>query len=129
MNILDKFGSIGTVAGGFGMSCCLPLFATISSAVGLGFLARYGSQLNYLMQAAAVLAVAGTLWAYRRHKNALPVILSVLGAALILYSVNTDMNANVIYGGMIGLIAAAVLNSVFARRCGNCETSGEARCS
>lgn len=81
------------------------------------------------MQAAAVLALAGTLWASRKHKNALPVILSVLGAASIIYAVNTDMNANVIYGGMAGLIGAAILNAVFARKCGNCETYGRSECS
>lgn len=129
MNIFDKVGSAGTVVGGFGIPCCLPLFAAASSALGLGFLARYGAQFGYLMQAAAVLALAGTLWAYRTHRNALPVILNILGAASIIYAVNTDMNANLIYGGMIGLIAAAILNSVFARRCGNCGTGGEEQCN
>lgn len=129
MNVLDKVGSIGTIIGGFGMSCCLPLFAAVGSAIGLGFLARYASAMNYLMQAAVVLAVAGTIWAYRKHKNVLPVILSVLSAGLILYAVNTDMNANFIYGGMAGLAASAILNAVFARRCGNRETGGELKCS
>lgn len=129
MNILDKIGSLGAVLGGFGIACCLPLFAAVGSAIGLGFLARYEPEMNYLMQAAVVLAVAGTLWAYRKHKNLLPVILSVVSAGLILYAVNTDLNANLIYGGMIGLVATAVLNAVFARRYGNCETGGAAQCN
>lgn len=129
MNILDKIGSIGAIFAGFGISCCLPLFAAVGSAIGLGFLARYESKMNYLMQAAVVLAVAGTLWVYRKHKNILPVVLSVLSAGLILYAVNSDMSANFIYSGMAGLAATAILNAVFARRCGNRETGGEVKCS
>lgn len=126
MNILDKIGSIGAIVAGFGISCCLPLFAAVGSAIGLGFLARYESTMNYFMQAAVVLAVAGTLWAYRKHKNIFPVILSVFSAFAIIYAVNTDMSANFIYGGMIGLAATAVLNAIFTKRCGNCEIGDKA---
>jgi hypothetical protein len=37
MNILDKLGSLGAVVAAFGMSCCLPLFATVGSVIGLVF--------------------------------------------------------------------------------------------
>ena len=126
MNILDKLGSLGAIVAAFGMSCCLPLFAAVGSVVGLGFLAQYEYQMFYMMQVAVVLAVAGTIWAYRKHKNILPVALAVLSAGLIIYAVNNDLNAYLIYGGMIGLIATAILNAVFTRRCGNCEVGGAA---
>jgi hypothetical protein len=129
MNILDKLGSIGTFVAAFGMSCCLPLFAFVGSAIGLGFLARYEYEMFYAMQAAAVLAVAGTLWSYRRHRNILPVAVGVLSAGLILYSVNTTLDSLLIYGGMVGLVGTAILNAIFARRCGNCAVGGEAKCS
>ena len=129
MNILDKLGSFGAIVAAFGMSCCLPLFATVGSVVGLGFLARYEYEMFYVMQCAVVLAVAGTVWAYLKHKNILPVMLSVLSAVLILYAVNTNPNSYLIYGGMMGLITAAVLNAIYAKRCGNCEIGGEAKCS
>ena len=86
MNILDKLGSLGTIVAAFGMSCCLPLFAVVGSAVGLGFLAQYEYEMFYVMQVAVVLAVAGTVWAYRKHKNSLPVILSGVSAISILFS-------------------------------------------
>ena len=121
MNILDEIGASGTIVAAFGMSCCLPLFAVIGSAIGLGFLAQYESEMNYFMQAAVVLAVAGTIWAYRRHKNILPVVLGILSGGLILYAVNTDLNSSFIYGGLIGLVTTVILNAIFTKRCGNCE--------
>ena len=53
----------------------------------------------------------------------------ILSAVLILYAVNTNPNSYLIYGGMIGLITAAVLNAIYAKNCGNCEIGGEAKCS
>lgn len=124
MNILDKIGASGTIVAAFGMSCCLPLFAAVGSALGLSFLAQYEAQMNYLMQVAVVLAIAGTIWAYRTHKNILPVVLAILSGGLIVYAVNTDMSSTLIYSGLAGLVATAILNAVFARRCGNCKTGG-----
>lgn len=126
MNILDKIGVSGTIVAGFGLSCCLPLFAAVGSAIGLGFLARYESQMNYLMQSAVVLAVAGTIWAYRTHRDILPAILAVFSGGLIFYAVNIDLNSTLIYPGLTGLTAAAVLNAIFTKRCGNCEIGGKA---
>ncbi len=124
MNILDKVGSVGTLIAAFGMSCCLPVFATGGAAIGLGFLAEYESEMIYLMQAAVVLAVGGTLWAFRKHRHILPAVFGVLSAVLILHAVNTDLNAYLIYGGLIGLAVTAVLNTIYAKRCGNCEIGG-----
>ena len=128
-NIFDKIGSIGTLVAAFGMSCCLPLFAAVGSVVGLGFLARYEYEMFYVMQVAAVLAALGTLWAFRRHKNLLPVILGFTSAGLIIYAVNTSLNTWLIYGGMVGLIGTAILNSIFARKCGECSVGGELKCN
>lgn len=128
-NIFDKLGSIGTFIAAFGMSCCLPLFAAVGSVVGLGFLARYEHEMFYVMQGAAVLAALGTLWAFRRHKNLLPVILGFASAGLILYAVNTSLNMWLIYAGMVGLVGTSILNSIFARRCGQCTVGGELECN
>jgi mercuric ion transport protein len=125
MNVLDKIGAGGTIAAAFGMSCCLPLFAVVGSAIGLGFLAQYESEMNYLMQAAVVLAVVGTLWAYRKHRSILPVIIGIVSAGVIIYSVNTNMNSSLIYGGLAGLVATAILNAIYTKRCGNCEIGGK----
>ena len=129
INILDKLGSVGTLIAAFGMSCCLPLFAAVGSVVGLGFLAQYEYEMFYVMQGAAVLAALGTLWAFRRHKNILPVILGFISAGLILYAVNTTLDMWLIYSGMIGLVGTSILNSIFVRRCGNCAVGGELKCS
>lgn len=129
MNVLDKLGSVGTIIAAFGMSCCLPLFAAVGSAIGIGFLARYEYEMFYGMQIAAVLSVAGTLWAYRHHKSIVPVITGVLSTGLIVYSVNTSLDSSLIYSGMFGLIATAILNAVYAKRCGDCRVEGGQHCN
>lgn len=129
IQVLDKVGSLGTFIAAFGMSCCLPLFAAVGSAVGLGFLARYEYEMFYVMQGAVVFAVFGTLWAYRRHKNVLPVILGVLSASLIIYALNTTLDSRLIYSGLVGLIGTSILNTIYARRCGKCVVRGDLKCS
>jgi len=126
MSILDKIGTLGALGSAFGMACCLPIFAAVGSAIGLSFLAEYEPQMNYLMQAAALMAAAGTIWSYRRHKSVVPGIVSAAAAASIIYSINTDMNAGLIYVGLIGLVIAAVSNALYIRKCGNCEIGGKA---
>ncbi len=43
-------------------------------------------------------------------------ILGILSAGLIIYAVNTTLNSQLIYGGLIGLVGTSILNTVYARR-------------
>ena len=71
----------------------------------------------YAMQALVVLALVGTFIAYRGHRKIAPLLLGIVSTGSILYSVNTDMNIYLLYGGMAGLLIVAVWNSIEGRRC------------
>ena len=116
-NILDKVGSIGVIIAGAAVPCCFPFLSLIGSILGLSFLAPYQAYVMYAMQVLVVLALVGTVIAYRGHRKVLPLMLGILSTASVLYSVNTNLNIYLLYGGMAGLLTVAVWNSIEGRRC------------
>jgi len=116
-NVLDKVGSVGAVIMGAAVPCCFPFLSLIGGILGLSFLAPYESYVMYAMQALVLLALVGSGIAYRGHRKIVPLILSVVSTAAVLYAVNTDLNIYLIYGGMVGLIIVAIWNSIEAKRC------------
>ena len=116
-NILDKVGSVGAVLAGAAVPCCFPFLSLIGSILGLSFLAPYQNYVMYAMQALVMLALVGTVIAYRGHRKILPLILGVFSTAAVLYAVNTNMNIYLLYGGLAGLLIVAVWNSIEGRRC------------
>lgn len=116
-NILDKVGSIGALIAGAAVPCCFPFLSLIGSILGLTFLAPYEKYILYTMQALVVIALIGTVIAYRGHRKVLPLILGFLSTAAVLYALNTDMNVKILYSGLAGLLIVAVWNSIEAKRC------------
>jgi hypothetical protein len=122
-NILDKLGSVGAVIAGAAVPCCFPFLSLFGSILGLSFFARYESVIMYLLQGLVVLALVGSVIAYRGHRKILPLILSVLSTAAVLYGMNSGLDIYFIYSGMIGLLIVAVWNTIEARRCAEaCKT-------
>lgn len=116
-NILDKVGSIGAVIAGAAVPCCFPFLSLVGSILGLTFLAPYETYILYAMQVLVVIALIGTVIAYRGHRKILPFILSVLSTVAVLYALNTNMNIKILYSGLAGLIIVAIWNSIEAKRC------------
>jgi len=116
-NILDKVGSVGAVVAGAAVPCCFPFLSLVGSILGLSFFARYESLIMYLLQGLVVVALIGSIIAYRGHRKILPLVLSALSTAAILYGMNTGPDIYFIYSGMIGLLIVAVWNTIEARRC------------
>ncbi len=116
-NILDKVGSVGAIIAGAAIPCCFPFLSLIGSILGLSFLAPYQAYVMYAMQVLVVLALVGTVIAYRGHGKFLPLLLGIASTGAVLYSLNTDMNIYVLYGGLAGLLIVAVWNSIEAKRC------------
>lgn len=116
-NILDKVGSIGTIIAGAAVPCCFPFLSLIGGILGLSFLAPYENYVMYAMQGLVLIAFVGSFIAYRAHRKVLPLILSAISTATVLYALNTDMNVKLIYGGMVGLIVVAIWNSIEGKRC------------
>lgn len=116
-NILDKVGSIGALIAGTAVPCCFPFLSLIGSILGLSFLAPYETYVLYAMQGLVIVALVGSVIAYRGHRKILPLILGILSTLGVLYSLNTVMNVTVLYPGLVGLIVVAVWNSIESKRC------------
>lgn len=116
-NILDKVGSIGAVIAGAAVPCCFPFLSLIGGILGLSFLAPYETYILYAMQLLVAVALVGSVIAYRGHRKILPLLLSGLSTAAVLYALNTDMNVKILYAGLAGLIAVSIWNSIEAKRC------------
>jgi hypothetical protein len=116
-NILDKVGSVGAILAGAAIPCCFPFLSLIGSILGLSFLAPYEAYVMYAMQGLVVLALIGSVIAYRGHRTILPLLLGIVSTGAVLYSLNTDMNIKILYGGLAGLLIVAVWNSIEATRC------------
>src|SRR5215217_716343 len=107
-NILDKVGSVGAViAGAAAFPCCFPFLSLFGSILGLSFFARYESVIMYLLQGLVVVALIGSIIAYRGHRKILPLVLSTLSTAAVLYGMNAGPDTYFIYSGMIGLLIVA----------------------
>lgn len=116
-NVLDKIGSIGAVLAGASVPCCFPFLSLIGSILGLSFLAPYQAYVLYAMQLLVILALIGSVIAYRGHRKILPLLLGIVSTGAVLYSLNTNMNVTILYSGLAGLIVVAVWNSIEAKRC------------
>ena len=79
---IDKVGSFGAVFAAALAPCCFPLLGVIATTLGLGAAEQFAPQLQYAVQFFVLLAVAGSAMMYRVHRRPLPLILSVIGAAL-----------------------------------------------
>ena len=116
LNILDKVGSIGAVIAGSAVPCCFPFLGVFGSILGLSFLARYDDYMMWVMQALVLLALVGSLIAYRRHRKISPLILAIASTSAIIYGINTNLDTYFIYGGLIGLLVVSVWNSIESKR-------------
>jgi hypothetical protein len=116
-NILDKFGAVGAVIAGAAAPCCFPFLSVLGSILGLSVFMRYEEWILYIIQALVLLSLVGSLIAYRRHRKPAPLILAIASTAAIIYEINSDLDTNYIYGGMIGLLIVSAWNTFATRRC------------
>src|SRR5688572_13232560 len=116
-NVLDKIGSVGAVIAGAAVPCCFPFLSLFGSILGLSFLAAYETYVLWTMQVLVLIALVGSVIAYRGHHKVLPLLLGIVSTGAVLYSLNTDMNVKILYSGLAGLLIVAIWNSVEAKRC------------
>ena len=122
-NYLDKFGAIGSMLAAFAAAtpCCLPLLATAGASLGLGFLMPYQAISEWVFQGFALLALAGVILGFRQHRQILPFALMLGAVAAILFYYHVFRHAAFVYGGLIALLAASLLNHRAAKQCRICE--------
>jgi len=110
---LDRFGIFGLFTVAILSPCCFPLFSVVLSALGLSGIELFGQWTMEIIFLFVIVSVLGTLVSLRRHRNPVPLIISVLGALIILYSYYF-LNANslhfYLYSGMFCLLLGSILN-------------------
>jgi len=119
----DKVGAIGGIFAAFAAAtpCCLPLLATAGASLGLGFLMPYQAVSEWVFQGFAFLALFGVIVAFRRHKQLIPLLIMLGAVAAILAYYHGFRQAALVYGGLVGLLAASILNHRAAKQCKACE--------
>ena len=118
-------GGIGSIVSAIAAAapCCLPFLASVASAVGLSALLPYSEYIAYFVQAFGVLAAVGAFISFRKHGKFGPLVSTVLCVAAIVVVYNISLVAWLLYSALIGLVLAAVWNTVETKRCNQCKTS------
>lgn len=114
---LDKLGAVGAFLAAAAAPCCFPLLAGVGGALGLGALQAWRGYMDYAIQAFVAISAAGSVIAFRQHRQAWPMALGLGGAALVFFAFHVSYHVALIYTGLAGLAGAAVWN-YFAKRRG-----------
>lgn len=120
---LDKVGAAGTIFSAVSAAapCCLPLLASVGASLGLGVFLPYQNVMTYVLQFFVILALAGSYFSFRRHRNKWPFALGVAGSIAILAAYNIEFSAALIYSGLLGLLIATLWNTLEIRHCAPCN--------
>ena len=120
---LDKAGTIGGIFAALAAAtpCCLPLLASAGASLGLGFLSPYQSVLSWVFQGFALLALLGVAVGFRRHKQLLPLLVMAAAFAAIIAYYHLLHQAAWLYGGLVGMVLAAIHNHRAAKQCNTCK--------
>jgi hypothetical protein len=113
---LDRVGSVGALIAAIATPCCFPLFAAVGTAAGLGALGQYEGVILYIFQGFALLTLAGLALSFRQHRDCAPLIVGTLGCANLAYHFYWEFSLPALYGGLLGLIVAALWNYLSRRR-------------
>jgi len=121
----EKVGTIGSIFAALAAAtpCCLPLLAAVGASLGFGFLMPYQAVSEWVLQGFALVALLGGIIAFHRHKQLIPMLVMVGSVAAILVYYQLVSKDGLVYGGLIGLLAASVLNHRAAKQCKACEPS------
>lgn len=115
--ILDKFGAAGSLLAAASCPACFPLLGVVGSAVGLGVLKPFEGIAFYVFQALVLLALIGNLSAYFNHRKIFPLLIGVGSPLLIFFSLYGVYRQWVLYTGLFGMLAAAIINFMMIKRC------------
>jgi mercuric ion transport protein len=110
---LEKASSVGAVIAAAACPVCFPKLALIGALFGLGALGAYEYQLFIAAQALTVIAMAGHVLAYVRHRNGW-----LLGGALAsgfavfagLYLLGWEALVYIGFAGLVGASATGLWN-------------------
>jgi hypothetical protein len=113
---LDRIGSAGALIAAVAAPCCFPIFAALGTAAGMSALGQYENVILYIFQGFALLTLAGLALAVRRHRDFGPLIVGILACLNLAYHFYWESSLLALYGGLLGLIAAAIWNYLSTKR-------------
>ena len=105
---LTKIGSVGAVIAAAACPVCFPKLALVGALFGLGAFGAYEWQLFIAAQALVVLAVAGHVLAFFRHRNRWLLVSGVASGAAVFSGLYVARSETLAYLGLAGLVATSV---------------------
>ena len=115
-HLLDKGGALGALIAATAVPCCFPLLAPIGVALGFGTLLPFVEYALYGVVVCAVMAMVGSVIAFRSHRHLVWLLLSVGSGLLVIAALQLPWPPSVAYAGLLGLVGAAAANHVLVRR-------------
>src|SRR6187455_2527243 len=92
-----QIGAIGTIVSALASPCCFPLFAPLSGLLGLSSVPFFRGNASALIQAMTALTLGGQVAAYRRHRHLGQLIVSAVGAVLVVVAYYAAYHVGLIY--------------------------------
>ena len=118
LDIVERFGSIGTFIVAASCPVCWPLFIPIGSALGLGFLQPYeGVMMNIVFPIFVIITLIGSYLGYRVHRTLYPLAVTGASVLFILIGFYGGWNLVLMYIGIIGVLVGSVLGFIAKKQC------------
>ena len=114
---IDRVASIGAIITAFAMSCCLPLFAIAGAGFGLSFFQSESPVIPIILQSLYVLALAGGIVTYRKHKNVIPLLFIIVGNLFVFFAYYYSFSPKYIYAGLVALVVGSISNYFANKKC------------
>ena len=115
-HLLDKGGAFGAFIAAAAAPCCFPLLAPLGFALGFGALLPWAEYALYGVAVCTVLAMVGSVVAFRSHRHLGWLLLGIGSGLLELPALAFPWPPSLAYAGLLGLEVAAVVNHVLVRR-------------
>jgi mercuric ion transport protein len=120
--VADKAGVLGAIVSAIGCAACFPALGSLGAAIGLGFLSQYeGMFIRVLLPLFALLALLANIVSWRRHRQMLRGVLSIIGPLLVLAAVLVMRTQGVrtgflLYPGLALMVAVSIWDFVASKR-------------
>lgn len=127
--LLEKFGSVGAILAAAACPVCFPKIALVGALFGLGFLEQYEGYATRAVQVFALVAFAGQLVAFPRHRNWWLLGFSAAATSLLFLAYYViDFSPFVLQAALVCVIAASVWLVVELRRARRKVVAEQANC-
>jgi predicted ferric reductase len=98
--------------------CCILFFLIVLFALGHGTTEFFGGWGAYIFEGLVVISLVGFFFAYRKHKNIIPLVVGLESGGLIVYvyNFNSVIDFEAMTVGMLGLLFTTGMNYYINRR-------------